>query len=98
MLVLIKYILQCTKNRCSFSFVINLEEVGWVIYVYNNSLCSPSPFDHLFVYIWLGMTKIETLQLKAPLKSAINVLMNSVILLGTHIIASAVVKCHVWHP
>lgn len=61
-------------------------------------LCSRSPLDHLFVYIRLEMTKIESLQLKAILKSDISVLVNSVVLLGTHVIASAVVKCHVWHP
>lgn len=44
------------------------------------------------------MTEIESLQLKAILKSDISVLVNSVVLLGTHVIASAVVKSHVWHP
>ena len=63
--------------------------------MYNNVLCGHSPFDHLFVYIRLEVTKIESLQLKATRKSDISVSVNSVVLLGTHVTASAVVKCHV---
>lgn len=38
---------------------------------------------------------IESLQLKGTLKSDISMLMNSILLSGTHVIIAAVVKCHI---
>lgn len=58
-------------------------------------LCSLSLFHRLFVYIQPGVTEIESLQLKATLRSDISVLMNLGILSGTHVIAKAVVRYHV---
>lgn len=59
---------------------------------------SHSPFDHLFVYIWPGATKMESSQLQATLESDVSVLVDSVLLLGTRVIAAALVNCHIGRP
>lgn len=41
---------------------------------------------------------MESLQLQATPESDISVLVDSVLLLGTHVIAAAVVNCHIGRP
>lgn len=48
----------------------------------------------LFISDW-GRQRLKSLQLTATLRPDFSVLMNSVLLLGTHVIAAAVGKCHV---
>lgn len=48
----------------------------------------------LFISDW-GRQRLKSLQLTATLRPDFSVLMNSVLLLGTHVIATAVGKCHV---
>lgn len=53
MLVLIKYTLQYTKNRCSLYFLINFEEVCLVVSVFGNVIVDILPsINPMCVFHW----------------------------------------------
>lgn len=89
MLVLIKYMLQYTKNRCSLYFLINLEEVCLVACVFGNVIVGILPsinpmcafhWDDKDEEIWKVWQQIATLKLD------LSSFMISVLLLATFLL------------